>query len=230
MTRLPTGAGEPLQRKHGRYQVSIIARQFARPHGLLGRLIGHGMARANAEFSRWVMQEISEHYQHDLRRIAELGPGPGVGLEEALRRFRCARIWGIDPSPEMLSQSRKRNSAEVRAGRLTLVQGSVASLAEAAPIDAVVANHVLYFWHQPADELVLIRGFVRPGGLLALGYQLRQNMPPMAQKQFPREGHVLYESDDEVARLLRSAGFATVGHKVKGPPDAPEGRVALATV
>ena len=27
---------------------------------------------------------------------------------KGLRRFRCARIWGIDPSPEMLSQSRKR--------------------------------------------------------------------------------------------------------------------------
>jgi len=32
--------------------VSIIARQFAHPHGLLGRVLGQGMARLNAEFSR----------------------------------------------------------------------------------------------------------------------------------------------------------------------------------
>ncbi len=209
--------------------MAMIARQFGRPHGPLGRLIGRGMARANAPFSRWVMQEISGNYQDNFEKIAELGPGPGIGLEEALRRFPRARVWGIDPSPEMLSQSRKRNLAEARAGRLTLVQGSAAALAGAAPIDAIVANHVLYFWHQPAEELRLIHGFLRPGGLLALGYQLRQNMPPMAQKHFPQQGHRLYASDDEVAELLRAAGFAAVNHKVKGPPEAPAGRVSLAT-
>lgn len=208
--------------------MSVIARQFGRPHGPLGRLIGRGMARRNAEFSRWVMQQAGEHCP-DPGKIAELGPGPGVGLQEALRRFRGARVWGIDPSPEMLSQSRRRNLAEVEAGRLALVHGSVASLAEIAPIDVVAASHVLYFWHQPAGELLAVHRSLRPGGLLALGYQLRQNMPPMAQKHFPPQGHLLYESDDQVARLLRSAGFAAVSHKVKGPPAAPEGRVALAT-
>jgi SAM-dependent methyltransferase len=209
--------------------VSIIAGQFAHPHGLLGRVIGQGMARRNAEFSRWVMQEAGEHCQGDLQKIAELGPGPGVGLQEALRRFRSARVWGIDPSPVMLAQSRNRNLADVQAGRLALVQGSVARLGEIAPLDAVVASHVLYFWHQPAGELTAIHGALRDGGLLALGYQLRQNMPPMAEKHFPQQGHLLYESDEDVAGLLRSAGFSAVSHLVKGPPAAPGGRVALAT-
>jgi len=209
--------------------VSIIARQFAHPHGLLGRVLGQGMARLNAEFSRWVIQEVGEHCQGDLETIAELGPGPGVGLQEALRRFRGAQVWGIDPSLVMLAQSRKRNLADVQAGRLALVQGGVACLGEIAPLDAVVANHVLYFWHQPGDELTAIHGCLRQGGLLALGYQLKQNMPPMAQKHFPQQGHLLYESDEDLTRLLRSAGFSAVSHQVKGPPAAPKGRVALAT-
>jgi hypothetical protein len=54
-------------------------------------------------------------------------------------------------------------------------------------------------------------------------------MPPLAQKHFPRQGHVLYESSQDLADLLRSAGFSAVSHEVKGPPTAPEGRVALAT-
>jgi trans-aconitate methyltransferase len=209
--------------------VSIIARQFGRPHGPLGRLIGRGMARSNAEFSRWVMQQVSEHYQGDPGRIAELGPGPGIGLQEALQRFGAASVWGVDLSPEMLLQSRKRNQADSRNGRLTLVRGDATALAGAAPLDLVVANHVLYFWHEPTDELTVIHGFLRPGGLLALGYQLRQSMPPMAQKHFPAQGHRLYSSDDEVAQLLGAAGFTTVTHIVKGPPEAPEGRATLAT-
>ncbi len=69
----------------------------------LGRLIGHGTARANADFSRWVVQQIAEHYVGSTGRIAELGPGPGIGLEAALHIFPQARVWGIDPSREMLS-------------------------------------------------------------------------------------------------------------------------------
>lgn len=167
--------------------MAIIARQFGRPRGPLGRLIGHGMGRANAGFSRWVIEQIAEHYRGTTDQIAELGPGPGIGLEAALRQFPQARVWGIDPSPEMLSQSKKRNLAEARAGRLTLTEGGTASLAAIGPVDVVIANHVLYFWHQPADELAAIHAALRPGGLLALGYQLKQNMPQMAQKHFPRQ-------------------------------------------
>src|SRR6266699_4273170 len=131
--------------------MSVIAGQFARPHGPLGKLIGLGMARRNAALSRWVMQQVGEHCP-DPGKIAELGPGPGIGLQEALRQFGAARVWGIDPSPEMLAQSRRRNLAEVKGGRLALVRGSVAALAKIAPLDVVTASHVLYFWHQPADE------------------------------------------------------------------------------
>ena len=138
-------------------------------------------------------------------------------------------MWDIDPSREMLSQPSKRNLAEVRAGRLTLTEGGTESLTAIAPVDVVVANHVLYFWHQPADELAAIHAALRPGGLLALGYQLKQNMPPMAQRHFPRQGHLLYSSDEQIARLLAAAGFAGISHHVKGAPAAPPGRVVLAT-
>lgn len=209
--------------------MAIIARQFGHPHGPLGRLTGHVMARTNAAFSRWVIEQIAEHHRGSTGRIAELGPGPGIGLEAALRRFPQARVWGIDPSPEMLSQSGKRNLAEIRAGRLTLTEGGTASLAAIAPVDVVVANHVLYFWHQPADELAAIHAALRPGGLLALGYLLKQNMPQMVQKYFPTQGYLLYSSDEQVARLLQEAGFAAITHYVKGPPAAPHGQVTLAT-
>jgi len=51
----------------------------------------------------------------------------------------------------------------------------------------------------------------------------------MAQKHFPGHGHLLYESDGEVASLLQGAGFASIGHRVKGSPESPERRLALAT-
>jgi len=52
---------------------------------------------------------------------------------------------------------------------------------------------------------------------------------PGSQRNFPKEGFRLYESDDDVATLLREAGFKNVSFVIKGPSEAPEGRLALAT-
>ncbi len=208
--------------------MSVMARQFGHPRGLLGRVIGRGMARRNADFNRWLVHEINGLDLRDIVRVVELGPGPGVGLQEALRAFPQARFWAVDHSPAMLSQSRRRNHAEVSAGRLVVIEGDTASLQGLAPVDLVVASHVLYFWHRPVQDLTRIHGALRPGGWLALGYQLGPNMPRQAQRNFPREGHVLYDSDDQVAALLDEAGFKDVRFVVKGPSEAPEGRLALA--
>ena len=206
-----------------------LAQQFGRPSGLLGAVVGRGMARGNAELSRWVVQQAASHHDHAVERVAEVGPGPGVGLEALLAQFPDAQVWGVDLSSVMLSQSRKRNQSAVSAGRLTLIEGGVSALSASHHMDMVMANHVLYFWQDPAAEMAQIRDHLRPGGLLALGYQLKQNMPAMAQRRFPRAGHQLYETDDEVTRLVSAAGFGSVWHIVKGSADAPEGRVMLAT-
>ena len=206
-----------------------LAQQFGHPSGLLGAVVGRGMARGNAALSRWVVEQAAAHHGPPVRRVAELGPGPGVGLEALLARFPDSQVWGIDRSSVMLSQSHKRNRAAVSAGRLTLLEGGVPTLSASAPADIVMANHVLYFWPDPTEELTALRTFLRPGGLLALGYQLRQNMPTMAQKRFPAAGHRLYEAEDDVTSAVVAAGFGSVVHLVKGAAEAPEGRVMLAT-
>jgi trans-aconitate methyltransferase len=205
-----------------------LAQQFGHPRGLLGAVVGRGMAKGNADLSRWVVQQAEGCVDGPVLRVAELGPGPGIGLEALLGEFTQAHVWGVDLSSVMLSQSRKRNHVAVAAGRLTLIEGGTAALSAAAPADVVMANHVVYFWRDPVAEMSLIHGNLRRGGLLALGYQLRQDMPALAQRRFPPAGHRLYETTDELAQLAKSAGFASVTHQVKGSADAPEGRVALA--
>jgi trans-aconitate methyltransferase len=205
-----------------------VARQFGRPRGPLGRVIGRGMARGNAEFSRWVVGEVRAEPPEPALRIVELGPGPGIGLEAIVSLFPDAQVWGIDPSPEMIGQSRKRNRAAIAQGRLGLVRGDTATLAALAPVDVVMANHVLYFWPEPAVVLRQIHAALRPDGVLALGYQLRGHMPTMAQTQFPRLGHRLYDAEDDVGVLLTAAGFRLIAHRRKGPADQPHGVLTTA--
>ncbi|QIG42410.1 methyltransferase domain-containing protein [Nocardioides anomalus] len=206
-----------------------LAQQFGRPSGVLGAVVGRGMAKGNAALSRWVVDRVAAHLGRAPERIAELGPGPGVGLEALLATFPDAQVWGVDISSVMLSQSRKRNRAAVEAGRLTLLEGGVDAVRACAPADLVMANHVLYFWTDPVADLVALRSFLRPGGVLALGYQLRPHMPAMAQKRFPAAGHRLYETEEDVTSVAVAGGFTSVVHEVEGTREAPEGRIMLAT-
>ncbi len=86
--------------------MSVVARQFSNPHGVLGWLVGRGMARSNGDFSRWTVLQIEQHLNQPPRRIVEIGPGPGIGLEELLRRFPEAQVWGIQSRPVFLARAR----------------------------------------------------------------------------------------------------------------------------
>jgi hypothetical protein len=55
-------------------------------------------------------------------------------------------------------------------------------------------------------------------------------MPPMAEKNFPKEGRLLYRNDDEPGRLPDSAGFKNVEFVIKGSTRAPERRLAPANM
>jgi trans-aconitate methyltransferase len=206
-----------------------LAKQLSHPSGFVGSLVRRGMANGNAALSRWVVRQASSALGDTAERVAELGPGPGVGLEALLAQFSAAQVWGIDVSSLMLSQSMKRNRPAVVAGRLVLLEGGVSGVSAAAPADLVMANHVLYFWPDPAAEMAQIRTVLRPGGIMALGYQLKASMPRLAQRRFPPAGHRLYETEDEVTEVALAAGFGVAVQLVKGSADAPEGRVMLAT-
>jgi trans-aconitate methyltransferase len=206
-----------------------VARQFGYPQGLVGRLIGRGMARGNGDFNAWVVRSLHAQLGPDaVTRVVELGPGPGVGLACLLDAFPAARIWGVEQSSAMLGQARRRNAAALAAGRLELVQGDASTAQRFAPLDLILAVHVLYFWPTPVEELTRLRGALGTHGALALGYQLGPDMPPVARQQFPRAGHRLYGADDEVRQVLTEAGFTRIDIAVKGPADAPHGRLALA--
>jgi hypothetical protein len=48
-----------------------------------------------------------------------------------------------------------------------------------------------------------------PGDFSPWAYQLKGNMPAMAQRRFPPAGHRLYEADDDVIKLAVAAGHAS---------------------
>jgi SAM-dependent methyltransferase len=218
----------PRARRQRLSAVNSIARQFGGPSGPIGHLVTGLLARGNASFNRWLVRELGT-LARPPATVIELGCGPGIALRELLTAYPAASVVGVDRSPLVLKSARRRNAVAIAGGRLTLVTGDLEKAVGYAPADLVLACHVLYFWADPVSELRRISEILAPHGHVALGYQLRQHMPPIAQRTFPPEGFTLYDSDDQVAALLQHAGFAAPEVRIFGDPAHPGGRLALAT-
>jgi SAM-dependent methyltransferase len=205
-----------------------IARQFAGPSGPVGHLVTGLLARGNASFNRWLVHELAA-LEPPPAAVIELGCGPGIALTELLSTYPAASVVGVDPSFVVLKSARRRNTSAIADGRLTLITGNIETAAGYTPADLVLACHVLYFWADPIRELRRINEILTPHGHVALGYQLRRDMPPIAQRTFPQEGFTLYDCDDQVAAVLQQAGFTPPEVRIFGDPGHPGGRLALAT-
>ena len=208
--------------------MGLVGRQFGSPSGMLGRLAGHFMARNNAEFNRRLVDDVASLIPTP-RIVVELGFGPGVGLAALLLRFPDAQVLGADPSPAVIGQAATRNRAAIEAGRLRLTQGDASSVSADGSVDLVIAVHVLYFWPSPVEALAAVSRLLRPGGHVVLGYQIEQHMPAIARRDFPTEGHRLYETDADVVALLVPAGLRVEHHRIIGPVERPMGRLLVAS-
>jgi SAM-dependent methyltransferase len=179
---------------------------FGHPRGVLGWLGGTIMARENRERNRWVVAQLGLCPDD---RVLEIGFGPGTAIAEAARVARF--VAGIDASPVMLDQARRRNAAAIQAGRVELRLGR----AEALPLDdacfdtAFASNSAPLWADQPAG-LRELRRVLRPGGLVATTWQ------PLKKS----DDAGLRALGDELAGALRAAGFEGV-RVVRGGPLKP---------
>jgi ubiquinone/menaquinone biosynthesis C-methylase UbiE len=165
---------------------NLLLNAFGRPRGMLGRLGGVIMARANADFGIRVAG-LLEIGPEDC--VLEVGFGPGVVIEHLSKR--AGRIAGVDLSWEMLAQARRRNTAAIDSGKVELHQGSAENLPFGnGSFDKALSINSMQVWSDAAAGLREIRRVLKPGGRIALGFT-------------PRSG----QSREEPAEALGATGF-----------------------
>ncbi len=95
-------------------------------------------------------------------RILDLGCGPG-SLIPYLRTIDGAEIVGLDLSPRMIAEARRRHpEAELRVGDCEAIDAPEASF------DAVLCSGVLHRLATPETTLAEVRRVLKPGGALIL--------------------------------------------------------------
>jgi ubiquinone/menaquinone biosynthesis C-methylase UbiE len=179
--------------------------QFHHPRGAGGRIAGWIMRTrpSNVARSRQAVQLLDVQAAD---RVLEIGCGPGVAVAALADGATRGRVVGVDHSAVMIGQARRRNRAAVAAGRVRLVQSSVADLLvnladEPAPFDAAIAINTVGMWPDPPGWLREIARLLRPGGRMALVGQPRR--PGATRGDSETLGRDLTE-------LLSEAGFTHV--------------------
>jgi len=163
-----------------------IVRQFGRPTGLVGRLVGLVMATrySNRERNRRTI-ELLDIQPDD--RVLEIGFGPGLAIEMAARLARSGCVVGVDHSEVMLRQASRRNRAVIDAGRVQLHRASADALPSFTErFDKLLASNV----HM----------ITRTGRRVAITHQSRKRAATDADSA----------RDAEHITSLRAAGFTDV--------------------
>jgi ubiquinone/menaquinone biosynthesis C-methylase UbiE len=153
----------------------ILMRMFGRPEGLLGRLGGTILARANRKFAEEMVAFLDIAASE---KVLEVGFGPGVGIEFLARAATMGRIAGIDPSDEMVGQAAARNRGAIEAGAVDLRHGTVAGMPfEDDSFDTALAINSMQVWPDAAAGLREIRRVLRAGGRVALAFTPNSRQP-----------------------------------------------------
>ena len=176
-----------------------VSAQASRPHGPLGRALGHLWIRETAAVNDRAIDLLDPSPG---QAVLEVGCGPGRAVAEIARRG--ARVTGIDPSAVMIAQAQRRNRAAIRSGRVQLLIGGSGTLPPPSKtFDAVLAVHTIYFWPSLEAGLHEVRRHLAPGGRIAIGIR-------PAERGLPRRlDPSVYRvpTSEHLIEALRATGF-----------------------
>jgi arsenite methyltransferase len=174
----------------------VISAQFARPRGLLGRVVGRVMARRNAQLTRRVVAalRLGGH-----ETVVEFGPGPGVGLRLLAEALPDGRVIGVEPSPVMRAQAAARTRQF--ADRVEMIDATAETITlPAESIDGVCAVNNVQLWQPLPVSLARVFQLLRPGGSIILGITEHAVVPD--------GGSAGRDFDNQLLPHLSEVGFA----------------------
>ena len=195
--------------------------QPMRPSGFTGRLFGFAMQWLARSNYRWAIAQLEPVKP---KSYLEIGFGTGRLAKMAAKRFRPARLCGVDPSELMFETAAKKLRRYGKKHALDLRLGDDTMLSDwpDGQFDAIVASHSFQFWSDPATTLARLRAHLSPSGRLVL--VIRRHVSKGVMRWIPNP---ITKSGDELGGLcdaLTAAGFRLL--RVEKLPTGSQGFVA----
>ncbi|MEM9103743.1 MAG: class I SAM-dependent methyltransferase [Pseudomonadota bacterium] len=196
--------------------IHTLARQAAKPRGLLGKIFGSAMKKMNKNVITWVVRRLDIHPND---KILDIGFGPGESIMQIANRLDKGFVIGVDCSDTMVQMATKKNRKAIAAGKAELYQGQAEKLLfPNIFFDKVLCIHVIYFWKNPEIELKEIFRVLVPGGrcVFFIGDKGEMEAVKMTQTGI----YKLYDKN-EIKTLLQNNGFSAIKFKASDIKNGP---------
>lgn len=179
---------------------AFIARQSARPSGLLGALIAMVMDRETAQDNELAIAFLDPRPGEE---VIDIGAGSGRSLRRLAALVDPASVAGVDHSAVMCSRARRSNRDLVRQKRVRVDNASSLDLPfQDASFDCVLSVHTIYFWPDAERQFREIARVLKPEGRAVLCFR-----PPDAiAANFPASVY-RFRTDDEISAAATHAGL-----------------------
>ena len=110
----------------------------------MGKMMVNGMNSGHAKMADWGLSHLPQIHPDE---VVDLGCGGGRNVSELLKRFRSARVLGIDYSDVSVAKATAYNRSEIDQGRCIISQGDVSNLhIGKGRYDLATAFETVYFW------------------------------------------------------------------------------------
>ncbi len=194
----------------------IIAKQLARPSGLIGRIFtARWLNKANAKMNDLTLEQLAIAPGD---RVLEIGFGGGDLLEKVLNTDQAELVVGLDRSEDMVRTATRRFRSYIKNSKLKLHCGDVEALPfRDAAFTKLCSVNTIYFWRDPAKGLAECRRVLKRDGRLLLCFNSREDL---ARWPIHKHGFRLYELA-EIETLLQAANFSPID--VASANDAEQG-------
>ena len=179
--------------------------QFAKPTGLLGRILAKGMAWGHKDFYENTAKVL------DLKNIdkyLEIGFGSGLFIKKYASHV--SSIAGIDCSEDMVELANDINKDLVESGKAEFKLGYASSLPWGDnEFTIVVAIETFFFWSEPERSLEEIFRVLMPGGRLVIEMAYNNDDGIDHTKLMKKMNLKLY-GEKEMRELLKESGFVDI--------------------
>lgn len=185
--------------------------QCSKPSGWLGRLLLRNMNKRHSGVTDWGLSHVSVGIQ-DI--VLDVGCGGGRTIAKLAVAAAEGKVYGVDYSEASLAVARKTNAAQVAAGRVEILAGSVSQLPFSdGMFDLITAVETHFFWPNLAGDVREVARVLKRGGTFVIVSEVYKGAPTvvsrLAEKHAPRTGMNLL-SPEEHGALLESAGLNEV--------------------
>jgi len=186
-----------------------LMRQVGKPRGWLGKRVVRAMNAGHATMTNWGLQQLPVSSSST---ILDVGCGGGRTVQTLAAMAPNGTVTGIDYATGSVAVSRETNAAEIAAGRVRIVRGSVAALPfPDRTFDVITAVETHYYWPNLPDNVQEILRVLKPGGTFAIIAETYRGGPyrflygivmPLIR--------AAYLTDAQHRDLLAQAGFTEV--------------------